>query len=64
MALFRINGEKLTPVREVGFDSHFKKEKELQIFTENNLHDLFGLEFIATEFNIESFWPAKFAIFS
>ncbi len=56
MSLFRINGKKLTPVRELGFDSHFKKEKELQNFTENNLQELFGLEFIATEFNIESFW--------
>jgi len=56
MALFKINGKKLTPVREVGFDSHFKKEKELQNFTEYNLQELFGLEFIATEFNIESFW--------
>ena len=56
MSLFRINGKKLTPVRELGFDSHFKKEKELQNFTEYNLQELFGLEFIATEFNIESFW--------
>lgn len=56
MALFKINGKKLNPVREVGFDSQFKKEKELQTFTENNLQELFGLEFIATEFNIESFW--------
>jgi hypothetical protein len=33
MALFKINGKKLTPVREVGFDSHFKKEKELQNYS-------------------------------
>lgn len=56
MALFKINGSKLIPVKETGFDSQFKKEKELQNFTENNLQELFGLEFIATEFNIESFW--------
>ncbi len=56
MALFRINGKKLSPVKEMGFDSQFKKEKELQNFTENNLQELFGLEYIATEFNIETFW--------
>ncbi len=56
MALFKINGKKLIPVNETGFDSQFKKEKELQNFTENNLHELFGLDFISTEFNIESFW--------
>lgn len=56
MALFKISGKKLSPVREIGFDSQFKKEKELQTFTESNLQELFGLEFIATEFNIESFW--------
>lgn len=56
MALFKIHDKKLISVKEIGFDSQFKKEKELQTFTENNLQELFGLEFIATEFNIESFW--------
>ena len=56
MALYKIFGKKLTPVRETGFDSQFKKEKELQNFTENNLQELFVLEFISSEFNIESFW--------
>lgn len=56
MALFKMSGSKLVPVKETGFDSQFKKEKELQNFTENNLGELFGLEFIVTEFNLETFW--------
>ena len=56
MTLFKINGSNLQPISEVDFESYFDKEKKLQQFTENNLQQLFGLEFIATEFNIESFW--------
>lgn len=56
MSLFKISGQKLTPVNEITFASFFDKEKKLQNFTENNLKELFGLEFISTEFNIESFW--------
>lgn len=56
MALFRIQGQKLTPVRDVQFESYFEKEKKLQNFTEANLQELFGLDFISTEFNLESFW--------
>lgn len=33
----------------------FKLEKELQTLTENNLKELFGLEFIASEFSIENY---------
>lgn len=56
MALFKINGSKLTSVKELGFDSQFKQEKELQNFSEDNLQELFGLEFVATEFNLETFY--------
>lgn len=56
MALFKINGNKLTQLSEVRFESYFDKEKKLQNFTEANLQQLFGLEFVATEFNLENFW--------
>jgi len=56
MALFKISGNKLTQLSEVKFESYFDKEKKLQNFTEANLEQLFGLEFIATEFNLENFW--------
>lgn len=56
MALFKIQGQKLSPVKDVKFESYFEKEKKLQNFTEANLQELFGLEFISTEFNLESFW--------
>lgn len=56
MALFKTNGQKLIPVKDVSFASYFDKEKKLQNFTENNLDELFGLEFVSTEFNLETFW--------
>ncbi len=56
MSLFKILKSKLIPVKELTFDTYFDKEKKLQNFTENNLVELFGLEFISTEFNLESFW--------
>ncbi|PIY93896.1 MAG: hypothetical protein COY68_05050 [Candidatus Levybacteria bacterium CG_4_10_14_0_8_um_filter_35_23] len=56
MALFKITGQKLNPVKDIIFSSYFDKEKKLQSFTENNLEELFGLEFISTEFNLETFW--------
>jgi hypothetical protein len=57
MALFKtLSGSKLIPVKKTSFESYFKKEKELQNFTENNLNELFGLEFVSTEFNLETFW--------
>lgn len=56
MALYRINNNKLTPVKGMSFASYFAKEKKLQNFTEENLSQLFGLEFVATEFNLETFW--------
>lgn len=46
MGLFRIKNTKLEPVSE----SPFKLERGLQALTEANLNTLFGLEFIATEF--------------
>lgn len=33
----------------------FKVEKEIQSLVENNINELFGLEFVATEFTIENF---------
>ncbi|MCL6096918.1 MAG: DUF5655 domain-containing protein [Patescibacteria group bacterium] len=56
MALFKTSGQKLTPVKDVSFASYFDKEKKLQNFTEKNLDELFGLEFVSTEFNLEAFW--------
>lgn len=56
MALFKISQSKLNPVKEVKFESFFDREKKLQNLTEDNLKELFGLEFIATEFNLETFW--------
>lgn len=56
MAIFSISGNKLSPIQEIKFESYFEKEKKLQNFTESNLQELFGLEFVSTEFNLESFW--------
>ncbi len=46
MSLFKIQKEKLTAVQE----QSFKLERDLQKLTEGNLQTLFGLEFVATEF--------------
>ncbi|KKQ99170.1 MAG: hypothetical protein UT24_C0026G0001 [Candidatus Woesebacteria bacterium GW2011_GWB1_39_12] len=56
MAIFRISGTKLGGVKELRFESYFDKEKKLQNLTETNLDTLFGLEFVSTEFNLETFW--------
>ncbi len=56
MTLFKVQGQKLIPVGDVNFESYFEKEKKLQNFTEANLQELFNLEFVSTEFNLESFW--------
>ena len=45
MTLYDINGDKLTP-SEIEFD----RESKLQRLTENNLEELFNLQFVDTEF--------------
>ena len=52
MALFNIeNGGLLEVVRE----QPFKLEKEIQSLTETNLKLIFGLEFVKSEFSLNSF---------
>ncbi|HQC27629.1 MAG TPA: hypothetical protein PLU31_08240, partial [Treponemataceae bacterium] len=52
MALYSIdNNGKLEQIRE--FD--FKLEREIQKLTEENLQTVFGLEFIKSEFSLNSF---------
>jgi predicted transport protein len=48
MNLFRIDGRKLVPLDEASFDL----EVELQKITEANLQAVFGLEFVASEYNL------------
>lgn len=50
MAMFKKLGNKLSQVKEVAF----KKERDLQELTEKNLETLFGLEFIATEYQVQN----------
>lgn len=49
MPIYNIEGEKLTPIKQV----KFKKERELQNLTEKNLDELFSLKFVATEFQVD-----------
>jgi len=49
MNLFRIDGQKLVPINETSFDL----EKEIQKITEANLQTIFGLDFVASEYNLE-----------
>jgi len=49
MPIYNIDGKQLTPIRQV----KFKKEKELQTLTEENLEELFNLKFVATEFQVD-----------
>jgi len=51
MNLFRIDGQKLFPINETSFDL----EREIQKITEANLKAIFGLEFVASEYNLENF---------
>ena len=44
MPIYNIEGEKLSPIKQV----KFKNERELQNLTEKNLEELFNLKFIAT----------------
>jgi len=51
MALYKIDGDKLKYIKALPF----KKEKEIQKLTENNLGTIFGLEFVTTEFPLDRF---------
>lgn len=46
MVLFKRTNDRLEPIKEISFDL----EKQIQKITENNLRDIFGLEFVKTEF--------------
>lgn len=48
MRLFRLGGEKLTSMKETGFDL----ERRLQNVIEENLETIFGLKFIRSEFPV------------
>jgi predicted transport protein len=50
MPMFKKTSTKLSQVKEVAF----KKEKDLQKLTENNLDVIFGLQFVATEYQVEN----------
>ena len=50
MPIYNIEGKKLAPIKQV----KFKNEKELQKLTEDNLEELFGLKFIASEFQVDN----------
>ena len=51
MALFQINKDKLSLIKE----DKFKLEKEIQKLTENNLSNIFSLDFVKSEFALNSF---------
>ncbi len=48
MPLFNISGKNLKPIKEQKIDL----EKDIQELTENNLKEIFGFEFISTEFQL------------
>ena len=50
MPIYNIEGKKLAPIKQV----KFKNERELQNLTEENLEELFGLKFIASEFQVDN----------
>lgn len=50
MPIYNIKENKLSLIKKVDF----KNERELQRLTENNLEELFNLEFIATEFQVDN----------
>lgn len=50
MSLYNINNSKLEPIRKV----EFKYERDLQKLTEENLDELFGLKFVASEFQLDN----------
>jgi hypothetical protein len=48
LRIFSINGTKLAEIRE----QQFPLEREIQRLTEANLHDLFELDFVKSEFEL------------
>ena len=51
MPVFKINNTKLSEVKNVSFPL----EKELQDITEKNLDNIFNLEFVSSEFELNNF---------
>jgi len=47
MPIFQIDNNKIKQLKT----SNFKSEKELQVLVENNLEEIFGIKFIASEFS-------------
>lgn len=50
MKVYNINGKKLKPFKKDKFDL----EKEIQTLTEENLEEIFGLQFVETEFQVKN----------
>lgn len=50
MALYDISGDSLIPIKK----ENFEKERHLQNLTEKNLNELFNLEFVASEFQVDN----------
>lgn len=50
MAIFSIKQNKLEKIREIPF----RNEKEIQKLTEQNLEEIFGLEFVKSEVSLEN----------
>lgn len=50
MLLYQIKNNNLEPIKKVNFEY----EKDLQKLTENNLEELFNLQFIETEFQVDN----------
>ena len=51
LRIFSIDGSQLTEVRE----QYFPLENRIQKLTESNLHDLFELQFVKSEFELHGF---------
>lgn len=50
MPIFKINGKSLTPIKE----QPITLEKDIQTLTEENLEEVFGLEFVSSEFSLRN----------
>ena len=48
MRLFKVEGQKMEPMKEIGFD----REKRIQQIMEENLQVVFGLKFVRSEFSV------------
>lgn len=51
MAIFNINNQKLSAIKEKEIDL----EKDIQKLTEDNLETVFSLQFVSTEFALKNF---------